>query len=273
MVSPFDTKNKVATLLDRLALRALIFALCVAYFFLLWRSGLASLLAGGALFALVLLTLALLEKRTLSLRERMLRERVGGMIALEELLLMPGAQANEAVCALLSDTLGAQPLGGAKMRYEQETWLIRVAQCMQGSSAGEGDVLAAHRARIESGAQRAALVSLGSFSPAATRAAEWMDPPVRLIAGRQLALLSGRLHPATDEEIARHVHRQKTPFSFQRIRALALSPAKLRRYLLCAFMLLLLYLVTGSLITLFACLLSFVLSMLCDRENRRRFTL
>ena len=144
---------------------------------------------------------------------------------------------------------------------------------MQGSSASEGDVLAAHRARVEANADKCALVSTGGFSPAATRAAEWMDPPVRLISGRQLALMAGRLHPATDEEIAAHARRARVPFSFSRIRALALSPAKLPRYLLCAFLLLLLYLAGGSMLALLPCLLAFTLALLCRQENRRAFRL
>lgn len=273
MMSPFDTKNKIASALDRLALLMLLLALCIGYFFFLWRSGLPSLLAGSALFALVILTLMLLERRTLSRRDRMLRERVGGMIALQELVLLPSARACETVCTLLCDTLGAKALGGGQMRYENETWLIRCAQCMQGANASEGDVLAAHRARLEQQADKCALVSTAGFSPAAVRAAEWMEPPVRLIAGRQLALLFGRQHPATDEDIANHLSRSRKPFSWQRIRALALAPAKLRRYLLCALLLLVLYLMTKAPATLLACLLSFALAILCVRENRRSFML
>ena len=273
MTSPFDSKNRLASLLDSLALRLVLLALCVLYFLRLWHSGSASLLAGAGLFALVLLTLALLERRTLALRDRLLRERAGGMIALEELLLMPGAKAGETVRDLLCAVLGAQPMPGAAMRYEGETWLVRCAQCVQGASASEGDVLSAHRARVEAGMDRCALVSTGGFSPAATRTAEWLEPPVRLLGGRQLAALAGRLHPATDEEIARHARRARVPFSFARIRALALSPAKLRRYLLCAFLLMVLYQLYGSMMTLLAAVLAFVLAILCARENRRAFRL
>lgn len=273
MMSPFDLKNRLATTLDRLAVRTLLFAGCVLYFYLLWRRGLPSLMAGGALFFLMLLSLSLLEQRTLIKRDRLLRERIGGMIALDELMLLPGARACESVCHLLCGALDAQALGDARMRYEGETWLVRCAQCLQGSNTGEGDVLAAHRARVESAAERCVLVSTGGFSPAAVRAAEWVDPPVRLIAGRQLTLIAGRLHPATDEEIARYVRRRRVPFSWRRIRALALSPAKLPRYLLCAFLLLMLYFLYGSPAILFPCLLAYVLAILCDRENRRLFRL
>ena len=95
MMSPFDSKNRVATALDRLALRVLLFFLSVGYFFALWRSGAPSLLAGSALFALAMLTLLLLERRTLARRDRALRVRVGGAIALEELMLLPAAEAEE----------------------------------------------------------------------------------------------------------------------------------------------------------------------------------
>ena len=273
MTPPFERKNALAAALDRTALRALILVLCVAYFFFLWKNGVASLIAGSALFVLITLAFLLLEKRTLTMRDRLLRERVGGMIALDELIMLPNREACARVCTLLQRTLDAQTLSDTSMRYGGETWLIRLAQCMSGSAASQGDVLGAHRARIECGADKVALVSTAAFSPEATRAAEWADPPVRLISGRQLAMLFGKLHPATDEDIARHLARQKKPFSWARIRALALSAPKLRRYLLCALLLLMFYFITHSLAALFSSLLSFLLAILCDRENRRRFTL
>lgn len=273
MISPFDQKNALATALDHLALRALILTLCVTYFFYLFKNGAASLLAGTALFILISLCLMLLEKRTLSTRDRMLRERVGGMIALDELIMMPAGAASARVCALLQRTLDASALGEHTMRCGEDTWLIRLAQCLPGTSASQGDVLGAHRARIECGADKVALACTAGFSPEAVRAAEWADPPVRLISGRQLSTLFGKMHPATDEDIARHLARQKKPFSWARIRALALASGKMKRYLLCAFLLLLLYFTVQSIAALLASLLSFLLAILCDRENKRRFTL
>ena len=88
MTSPFDSKNRIATALDRLALRVLLFMLCVFYFFYLWHSGVSSLIAGSALFLLVLLFILLLERRTLTMRDHALRVRIGGAIALEELLVL-----------------------------------------------------------------------------------------------------------------------------------------------------------------------------------------
>lgn len=273
MTSPFDRKNAFASALDRLALRLLILAACIAYFFILWQNAAASLLAGIALFLLISLAMLLFEKRTLSVRDRMLRERVGGMIALDELIMLPCSMANTRVCALLCRTLGCESADGSIMRCGDETWLIRLAQCLPGTSASQGDVLSAHRARIECSADKVALACTADFSPEAVRAAEWADPPVRLISGRQLSALFGRMHPATDEDIAHHLAKQKKPYSWARIRALALSAGKLRRYLLCAFLLLMFYLLTQSLAALLSCLLSFLLAILCEQENKRRFTL
>ncbi len=135
MMSPFDSKNRVATALDRLALRVLLFFLSVGYFFALWHSGAPSLLAGSALFALAMLTLLLLERRTLARRDRALRVRVGGAIALEELMLLPAAEAEERVCLLLAETLGGAAQGSV-LSYAGKTYLVRCAQTLPGSAAG-----------------------------------------------------------------------------------------------------------------------------------------
>ncbi|MFR2495923.1 MAG: restriction endonuclease [Christensenellales bacterium] len=173
-----------------------------------------------------MLTLLLLERRTLARRDHALRVRVGGSIALEELMLLPAAQAEKRVCALLAQTLGGNARDSV-LTYANKTYLVRCAQTLSGSSVGEGDVLAAHRARIASETEFCILASTGGFSPSAQRAAEWMEPPVRLIAGRQLALLFGQ-QPATDTEIARRARRRRTPFSagaFPRWRSLGQAGA------------------------------------------------
>ena len=208
MMSPFDRKNKLASCLDRLALRALLFALCVGYFFFLWRSGLPSLLCGGALFLLVLLALMLLERRTLKRRDRMLRERVGGMIALEELIMLPGRAACQRVCDLLCETLSAESLGGAVMRYGGETWLVRCAQCLQGSSASQGDVLSAHRARIEAGAD----YILRHI--AARRGVQQLIRPHGGIAYRQVLDQRGNIGVSAD--IGRHIARKSRCLRFDK---------------------------------------------------------
>lgn len=273
MVSPFEVKNRLATRIDRFALGALVLALCLLHFYRLWRSLPESLIAGLATFLLILLTVALFERSTLARRDRALRERLGGMIALDDLLLLPGAEACKRTRDMLILALDASPVGDNRLLSEGEVWLVRLAQCMRGSGVSEGDVLSAHRARQEEGAAQCILCSTGGVSPAAVRAAEWVDPPVRLISGAQLAALFGRLHPASDADIARHLSRQKKPYSFSRMRLLALSPAKQKKYLLCSFLLLCFYLVTASLPCLISCLLAFTLALLCKKENSRVFRL
>lgn len=273
MLSPFDSKNRFAAAIDHVALRIAMLLFSILYFYVLWHSGLYSLLAGGGLFALLLLTLSLIRQRTLRIRDRLLRERIGGSIYLQNLLLLPNAKAAQSVCALLCRALDAHDEGGARMVYEGEDWLVRCAQCLPGSAAGPGDVLAAHRARTECGAQRCALACTTAFTPEAIRTAEWVDPPVRLITGRQLALAAGQQHPATDADIAAHAKQKKTPYTRARLFALAFSPAKTKRYLTCALLLLLLYLLTDSRAALVFMLVSFLLAIACSRENRKRLHL
>lgn len=127
MTSPFDSKNRVAAALDRLALRVLLFVLSVGYFFFLWHSGALSLLAGSALFILAMLTLLLLERRTLARRGHALRVRCRpAPIALEELMLLPAAQAEKRVCALLAQTLGGNARDSV-LTYANKTYLVRCA--------------------------------------------------------------------------------------------------------------------------------------------------
>lgn len=273
MQSPFEIKNRVAAGLDRLALWLLVLFACVGYFLFLFRSPAPGLIAGLAVYLLLLVTALLFERSTLARRERLLRERIGGTIALTDLLLMPEGEALARVSRLLCAALHAELLDESRMRYAAETWLIRLAQKSAGSAIGEGDVLAAHRAMRQAGADRTVLLTTGSVSPQAVRAAEWVDPPVRLISGAQLSALCGRLHPATDEDIARHSRRQKKPFSFARMRLLVLSPSKQKKYLLVSFLLLLFYLLSRSPMCLVSCLLAFTLALLCKKENSRGFRL
>ena len=273
MQSPFDVKNKAATRIDHFAFTLLTGLVCVGYFFMLFRRLALALLAGLSLFALILLTALLFERSTLSRRDRALRERIGGSMALCDLILMPSGEANRRVRDLLCAALRAEPFEGDIMRYEGESWLVRCAQCVSGSGVSEGDVLSAHRARTERSCTQCVLCSTGSVSPAAVRAAEWVDPPIRLISGAQLSALFGRIHPASDEDIARHARRQKKPYSFSRMRLVALSPAKQKKYLLCSFLLLILYLISSTPMSLVSCLLAFLLAILCKKENSRMFRL
>lgn len=273
MQSPFDVKNKAAARIDRFALFLLICFACIGYFFMLFRSLIPGMLAGLSLFALILLTVLLFERSTLSHRDRALRERIGGSIALCDLILMPNGEANRRVCGLLCSVLRAEQLDGDIMHYEEENWLIRCAQTMRGQGIGENDVLSAHRARTERSCMQCVLCSTGNVSPSAVRAAEWVDPPIRLISGAQLSALFGQIQPASDEDIARHARRQKKPYSFSRMRLIALSPAKQKKYLLCSFLLLVLYLITRTPMNLVSCLLAFFLAILCKKENSRKFRL
>lgn len=188
-------------------------------------------------------------------------------------MLLPAAQAEKRVCALLAQTLGGNARDSV-LTYANKTYLVRCAPNpvrlfrRRGRCAGR----APRPDCLRNGILHSSL-NRRLFPHPAQRAAEWMEPPIRLIAGRQLALLFGQQHPATDAEIARRARRQRTPFSRGRIRALALAPAKQGRYLLVAFLLMMLYLLLHSALSLVFALVSFVLAMLCAQENQKAFRL
>lgn len=269
--SPFDQKNRTAEFVDSIALRLLLFLVSVGYFLLLWRRVLPGIAAGTALFLLLLLSLLLTRQKTQDTQKRMQREKITGEIAMEELLLMPGSLACEKVCDLLCALLGAQKLDSTTIRAENETLHIRLAQIIPGSVCGAGEVLSAHRACGERCADRCILACTGEFSAEAIRFAQWVSPPVTLLPAKRLSAFFEKLHPATDEEIKQYLHRHRQPFTRNRIRELAFSPQKTRRYMLCAFLLLLVYLVFDMLSALFSCLLAFTLGIVCFNENRNTF--
>lgn len=269
--SPFEQKNQMAEWVDALALRLLLLLLSVGYFLLLWQRILPGLAAGTALFLLVLLTILLAQHKTQDTRKRLQRERITGEIAIEELLLMPGSLACEKVCDLLCALLGAQKLDSTTIRAGNETLHIRLAQIIPGSVCGAGEILAVHRACGESTAERCILACTGEFSAEAVRFAQWVSPPVTLLPAKRLAAFFGKLHPATDEEIGQYMRRHRQPFTRSRIKELAFSPQKTRRYMLCAFLLLLVYLVFDLLSALLSCLLAFALGIVCYNENRNTF--
>lgn len=253
MTSPFDNKNRVAAALDRLALRVLLFVLSVGYFFFLWHSGALSLLAGSALFILAMLTLLLLERRTLARRDHALRVRVGGSIALEELMLLPAAQAEKRVCALLAQTLGGNARDSV-LTYANKTYLVRCA--------ANPVRLFRRRGRCAGRAPRPDCLGNGILHSSLNRrlfpirsACRRVDgtagsPDCRPSTGAAFRPAAPR-YPTRKSPAVRVGSEQ--PFSRGRIRALALAPAKQGRYLLVAFLLTMLYLLLHSALSLVFC--------------------
>ncbi|MDR3051455.1 MAG: hypothetical protein LBU67_07005 [Oscillospiraceae bacterium] len=271
MIAPFDQKSRLGAALDRLGIRLLILLLCCLWFYRLWNQWPPALAAGLALAALCWQALALGSKRALARRESALRRRIGGALALDALLLCPPRQSALRVAQWLASLYPLENLrpgvGGALAEYRGETLLLRCLQIHPSQSAAAGDVLAAQRALRASAAARCVLCAPGSFDLHAQRAAEALDPPVRLIDGDALRGLAGRLYPATDAQLTELGARQRKPFAWVSLRRHVFAPQKTRRYAAYATGLMVFYIVTGQAYALACALCCFLLAM---GSHRRR---
>ena len=278
MLTPFDEKSPLAHTLDRIALRILLlfFSLVVGLF--LFDRPLPALLGGGALYITLLLMLLGWERMHLQKKEAALRRRIGGALGMEALSLMTQPQADAACAQLLCQIVALESLSppdgsGVLGRLGQESVLIRCDLKAPDETSGTGSVLAAMRAQKLLGANRVLLCTTTHFSDRAAQLAELADPPVRLVDSAVLAGVYGRLHPATDEQLSALGKRKRSPFSWPRLKMHAFSPGKKRRYLTCAFVLLVLFLLTDRLYYLLPSLLCYLLALGAHRSAQSAFRL
>lgn len=137
------SRSPQAGWLDAVGLRLGILAGCEVWFFALWGVGLPAILAGGALAAMIFLALRLLKKRRVVRKEQALRRRIGGELALEELLLAPAKKAHFQVALLVSAKWPVVLLrvteDGMLCRYGTETLLgLPAWPCHRKNRAGAG---------------------------------------------------------------------------------------------------------------------------------------
>lgn len=278
MLTPFDEKSPLAHTLDRIALRILLLFFSLFLGLFLFERPLPALLGGGALYITLLLMLLCWERMHLQKKEAALRRRIGGALGIEALSLMTQPQADAACAQLLSHiaaltSLSPTNASGVLGRLGNERVLIRCDLKAPDETSGSGSVLAALRAQKTVRADRAIVCTTTHFSDRAAQLAEQADPPVRLVDSAVLAGVYGRLHPATDEQLTALGKRKRSPFSWPRLQILAFSPGKKRRYLICAFVLLVLFLLTDRLYYLLPSLLCYLLALGAHRSAQSAFRL
>lgn len=278
MLTPFDEKSPLAHRLDRIALRVLLLFFSLLLGLLLFERPFPALLGGGALYITLLLMLLGWERMHLQKKEAALRRRIGGALGIETLSLMTQPQADAACAQLLChiaalESLSPPDASGVLAGLGKERVLIRCDLKAPDETSGSGSVLAAMRAQKTVGADRSIVCTTTHFSDRAAHLAELADPPVRLVNSAVLAEVYGRLHPATDEQLSALGKRKRSLFSWPRLKILAFSPGKKRRYLTCAFVLLVLFLLTDRLYYLLPSLLCYLLALGTHRSARSAFRL
>jgi len=281
MITPFEQKSRLGSVLDRLATRLLALALCFLWFYRLWGMAAPALLAGGALCALLWRTLALWQRRALARKEAMLRAHIGGTLALERLLTVQPVEAARQAADWLASLYDLDVLGdaadGVLLRYGQETLYLLCLQGHPQQHTDAGAVLAAGRARsLVSQADRAdrcVLCATGAFTQEALDTADSLEPPVRLIDGDTLRKLAGRLSPATDGQLVAMGRRQRKPFAWASLRQTMFSPQKTRRYAAYGTGLLAFFILTGQVHYLIPSGLCWGLAMVSQRGKHRNVKL
>lgn len=274
VTTPFDQKSRLGGAVDRIATRLLLLALCVLWFFRLWGMLAPALLAGGALCALLWRTLALGQQRALARKAAILREHIGGTLALERLLTILPVQAARHAADWLASRYDLGVLGeagdGVLLRYGQETLYLLCLQGHPQQRTDAGAVLAVARARLSvPKAARCVLCSTGTFTQEAADTAEALEPPVRLIDGAELRALAGRMAPATDEQLVAMGKRQRKPFAWASLRQTMFSPQKTRRYAAYGTGLLAFFILTNHVYYLIPAGVCWALAMLSQRGRNK----
>lgn len=237
-------KTQFAARMDRWGLRTALLLLSLLWFIGLWGLTLPALLASLALWLMVCTLLRLGQSKTTAQREAALRRRLGGEIALEEILTMPRRKSHFQAVLWLSG--GYPELSmvrvseqGVWCRYHNETLLVALIPVHPSEKTGCGPLIDLQRHLNMS--ERAVALLTAPVSKEAQQYAAQAQPSIRLISRETLQRLAGACCPATDEQLARLGKRRHQKADRQAWLRHILSPHRTRRYLYYGLGLLALY--------------------------------
>ncbi|MDD3882958.1 MAG: restriction endonuclease [Eubacteriales bacterium] len=207
------SNTRLSMVIDGVAARVILFAACEIYFFCLYSVSWLSALGGLCVYALFLVFLRLIAKKRLRKREMRMRERLGGELQLERLLLLPRPHHHTELYEWLEKVYPVKLVGlvddGVLSQYGEELLLIRCVSRHRSLEATAQEVLGAARACRSTGAHRCVLCATCEFSKGAQATAGEVSPPVTLISGKALSAIAGKLFPATDEQLLEIKQRRK----------------------------------------------------------------
>ncbi|MBE5770002.1 MAG: hypothetical protein E7336_01370 [Clostridiales bacterium] len=240
-------KTRLSEKMDTLGFHLLALLLSLGFFLLLWGLRLSALSAGFSLYILILLLRRKTRDGRLIRKEKKLRARIGGELALERLLLSPADQAHFEIAMLISLQKPLQLLRsgneGMLCSQDEEKFFIVFAQLPLSSSLGAEKVLSVQRAAKARGAARALLCAPCKISPEArTQAAG--EIPVSFMERDEMIALFGAANPATDGQLVQLGKRRKNHPPARKWLRLIFDPRRAPRYALYSGLLLSMYLLT-----------------------------
>lgn len=242
----FLQESRFRSLLDELGFRCLTTAACTGWFVLLWGVTAPALLSGAALTGLVFLFRRKTREGRLKRKEEKLRRRIGGEMALEELLFHAPRHAHFEAAVLLSQrcplTLLQSGEEGILCRLRQEKVLLAFCPLPASAAVDAREVLALQRSVRARGARRGILCAPCGISPEARQQAGG-EIPVSFIGRDTLISLFGSVHPATDGQLVALGRRRRG--RRPKWLAVVLHPRQAGRYAGYGALLLGMYLLTG----------------------------
>ena len=242
----YRPKTALASAADHLLRVLLAWAAGVGWFVALWGLCLPALTAGTALGGLFWLCARLLGKKQVQKKEAVLRQTLGGELALEKLLLAsPDEAAFQCVQWLQARTRLQIESGGLGM-WDGETVLFRLFAQHPGTEISSQQVSETIRKARQAQVQRILLCTTAPLSSAACRLAETAEPSLRLVGREELIQLAGACCPATDEDLCRLKQRKPKRRSAREWMKVVLHPSRAKRYFWYGAGLAALTLVTGQ---------------------------
>ena len=226
----YRPKTALASAADHLLRVLLAWAAGVGWFVALWGLCLPALTAGTALGGLFWLCARLLGKKQVQKKEAVLRQTLGGELALEKLLLAsPDEAAFQCVQWLQARTRLQIESGGLGM-WDGETVLFRLFAQHPGTEISSQQVSETIRKACQAQVQRILLCTTAPLSSAACRLAETAEPSLRLVGREELIQLAGACCPATDEDLCRLKKCKPKRRSAREWLKIILHPSRAKRY-------------------------------------------
>lgn len=229
----YHPKTLLSSLSEHL-LRALVPWLAgLCWFVWLWGVSLPALAAGTAFGVMLWLCARLLGKKRVAKRESLMRQMIGGELALEKLLLLPPRH------AAFQAALWISPEAPVEI-HSAEDWqvtgqlsekpvLVRLIAQHESVPITVQQTVEALRDTCAVKAELCLLCATAPLSREAAAFCETSDPPIHLFDRNRLIRLAGLVSPATDEDL-RSIGRRKRRRTLQEWWETVLNPSRAKRY-------------------------------------------
>ena len=242
----YRPKTALASAADHLLRVLLAWAAGVGWFVALWGLCLPALTAGTALGGLFWLCARLLGKKQVQKKEAVLRQTLGGELALEKLLLASPDEAAFQCVQWLQARTRLQIAKGGLGTWDGASVLFRLFAQHPGTEITSQQVSEVIREALQVKTQRLLLCTTAPLSQAAMRVAETEETKLRLVGREELIQLAGACSPATDEDLCRLKQRKPKRRSAREWMKVVLHPSRAKRYFWYGAGLAALTLVTGQ---------------------------